>query len=250
MLRILIIFVLFLLASSCKKENADTQVIEITLGKLELLEVFSIDVPEPSGLSFGPNHLTLLTVSDHTNMVYEMDLQGNVIRTLNHVGKDLEGVTYNPDEGIVAVAEEAEREISFIDYVSGETLQTYKLEIPSNSANSGLEGISYSSNNGLYYIVNEANPELLILWNEKDGIISEESLSFAIDYSGIYVETEQSHLWFVSDQSKSLYKCDYNAQVIEKFQLNILKFEGVVMEGSVVYLINDATAELYKYQIK
>ncbi len=108
--------------------------IEITLGKLELIEVFSVNVPEPSGLSFGPNNLTLLTVSDHTNMVYEMDLQGNVIRTLNHVGLDLEGVTYNPDEGIVAVAEEADREISFIDYDSGETLQTYKLEIPSNSA--------------------------------------------------------------------------------------------------------------------
>ncbi len=102
----------------------------------------------------------------------------------------------------------------------------------------------------MYYIVNEANPELLILWNEKDGIISEESLGFAIDYSGIYVETEQSHLWFVSDQSKSLYKCDYTAQVIEEYQLSILKFEGVVVEGSIVYLINDATAELYKYQIK
>lgn len=250
MARISIIVMLFLLASSCKKDSTSIPVVEVAVGELELLNVYDIDVPEPSGLSFGPDKLSLLTVSDHTNMVYEMDMQGNILRTLNYEGKDLEGVSYNPDENIVAVVEEADRELSLIDYNSGDLIQTYKINIPSNSSNSGLEGISYNPNNKLYYVLNEVNPELLILWDANSGIISEDKLDFATDYSGIYVEAEKSHLWIVSDQSKKLYQCDYNANVLKTFELDILKYEGVVVEGKTVFLINDATAKLYHYQIK
>lgn len=250
MARISIIVMLFLLSSSCKKDSTSIPVVEVAVGELTLVNVYDIDVPEPSGLSFGPDKLSLLTVSDHTNMVYEMDMQGNILRTLNYEGKDLEGVSYNPDENIVAVVEEADRELSLIDYNSGDLIQTYKINIPSNSSNSGLEGISYNPNNKLYYVLNEVNPELLILWDANSGIISEDKLDFATDYSGIYVEAEKSHLWIVSDQSKKLYQCDYNANVLKTFELDILKYEGVVVEGKTVFLINDATAKLYHYQIK
>ncbi|MCK5079383.1 MAG: SdiA-regulated domain-containing protein, partial [Bacteroidales bacterium] len=98
MARISIVVILFILfAASCKKDETADTVIEVPVGQLELIESYSIDVPEPSGLSFGPDNNTLLTVSDHTNQVYEMDMQGNIIRILDYTGKDLEGVTYNPD---------------------------------------------------------------------------------------------------------------------------------------------------------
>jgi len=244
------IILVILLALSCKKESVTIPVVETGIGELELVNVYAVDIPEPSGLSFGPGKSSFLTVSDHTNKVYEMDMQGNVLRILDYTGKDLEGVTYNPDKNHVAVVEEADRELSLIDYSSGELIQTYKIEVPSNSANSGLEGISYNENNKLYYIINELNPELLIIWDENAGIISEDKLNFASDYSGIYVEADKSLLWFVSDQSKSLYQCDYNTDVINKYDLDIRKYEGVAVEGKMVYLINDATAELYQYQIK
>ena len=65
-----IAFVLFLAVSCQKNETADP-VIEIPVGTLELIDSYEVDVPEPSGLSFGPDNETLLTVSDHTNQVYE-----------------------------------------------------------------------------------------------------------------------------------------------------------------------------------
>jgi uncharacterized protein YjiK len=182
-------------------------------------------------------------------MIYEMDMQGNVIRTLNYVGKDLEGVTYNPDLNLVAVAEEADREVTLIDYTSGDKLETYKINIQSNADNSGLEGISYNTNNKLYYIVNETNPDLLISWDAVSGIISEEKLNFASDYSGIFTDVDRSLLWYVSDQSKSIYKCDYSSRVLEKFNLDIIKYEGIAVEGDMIYLVNDAKGKLYHYQI-
>ena len=250
MKKISIIVIVLLLVYSCDKNETPVPVIEIPVGTLELIDSYTIDVPEPSGLSFGSGKMTLLTVSDHTNQVYELDLEGNVLRTYDYTGKDLEGVTYNPDKNLIAVAEEADREITLIDYNTGTTEATFGIDIQIGTDNSGLEGISYNMNNKLYYIVNETNPDLMILWRPESGKISEEKLGFASDYSGIFTDVDHALLWFVSDQSQSLYKCDYNANVLLRFDLDGLKYEGVVVNDDIVYLINDATAELKSYKIK
>lgn len=250
MKKISIIAIALLFLTACKKDKPVVPVIEIPVGTLELVDSFSIDVPEPSGLCFGPNGNTLLTVSDHTNQVYELDKVGKVIRTLEYTGKDLEGVTYNHKENIIAIAEEADREITLLDYGSGNKIDTYKIDIPFGSDNSGLEGISFNTNNNMYYILNETNPDLMVIWNPVYGIISEINLDFAADYSGIFVDELHSLLWIVSDQSRSIYKCDYNAKVLMEFRLDEVKFEGIVVEGDTIYLVNDASAELFVYQIK
>lgn len=250
MKKISIIVIAILLTYSCNKEDIPIPVIETPMGMLELIDSYDVDVAEPSGLSFGPNMSTLLTVSDNDNQVFELDLQGNILREYEYVGKDLEGVTYNPDKGLIAVAEEADREITLIDYETGNKVDSYKIEISVGSDNSGLEGISYNNNSRLYYIVNETNPDLMIIWSPEYGMISENKLDFASDYSGIYVDEEQSLLWFVSDQSRRLYKCDYNANVLLTFNLDELKYEGVVVKDDIVYLINDATGKLNIYKIK
>lgn len=250
MRKISIIVIVLLFAYSCNKEEAQIPVIETPIGILELIDTYDVDVTEPSGLSFGPNMTTLLTVSDNTNQIYELDMQGNVLREYDYVGKDLEGITYNSDKNIIAIAEEAERNVTLIDYDSGNKLESYQIEIQFGSENSGLEGISYNKNNRLYYIVNETNPDLMIIWSPEYGIISEENLNFASDYSGIFVDETQSHLWFVSDQSRGLYKCDYNLSILTTYHLDELKYEGVVINQDIVYLINDATAKLSIYKIK
>ena len=250
MKRISIIVIICVLFYSCNKTNTSGPVIEIPTGILELTDSYKVEIPEPSGLSFGPNNTTLLTISDHTNQVYELDFQGNILREYDYVGKDLEGVTYNSDKNLIAIAEEADREITLIEYESGNKVESYRIEISIGSANSGLEGISYNKNNNLYYIVNETNPDLMIVWSPENGIVSEHKLDFASDYSGIFVEEKKSLLWFVSDQSRSLYKCDYNANVLLKFSLDDLKYEGIVIDDDIVYLINDATGRLNVYKIK
>ncbi len=249
MKRISIIVIVFLIAYSCTEKSTPVPGVEIPMGELEMTQSFAIDVPEPSGLSFGPDKNTLLTVSDETNQIYELDLLGNVIRVLDYTGSDLEGVTYNPDENLIAVVDERDREVALIDYTSGVTTGVHKIVIPFGSDNSGLEGISYNSNNKYYYILNEINPKLLIIWNPSSGIISEEDLNFAADYSGVFVDTDHSLLWIVSDESKRLFKCDYNASVMLGLNLYDLKYEGVAVDDDQIYLINDASSRLNIYKI-
>lgn len=245
-----IIFFVVIVFSSCKTGDTQNPATGYPQGDLELIDSFETLVPEPSGLTFGPGLNTLLTVSDNTNQVYELDLQGNVLRVIDYAGRDLEGVAYNPDKNLIAVVDERDREVALINYETEQVQGVYKINIPVGSENAGLEGISYNSNNKLYCIVNETNPDLLVVWSPENGIISQQKLNFAEDYSGICVDAGQSLLWFVSDQSQKIYKCDYSSKVLMAYALDQTKYEGIVINNDLVYLINDATARLNIYRIK
>ena len=240
----------FTALQSCAKDEAPETPANPE-GKLEKVTDFQLSIPEPSGLSFGPTKNTLLVVSDHTNQVYEIDLQGNLIRTLNYTGNDLEGVTYNAAKNIIAVVEERKREVVLIDYDNGSEISRYKIDVEEGSDNKGLEGISYSNNNSSYYIINEALPGQMIIWNPQSDISSKTDLSFAGDYSAIYVDTDNSKLWMVSDESQGLYECNYNAEVQREFTLPTTKFEGLVIDSKnkLAYLVHDGTGELTIFKI-
>jgi uncharacterized protein YjiK len=248
----IIIISLFLLTAivSCKKEEVDAPPSN-PVGKIEKFSVVNLDITEPSGLSFGPDGNTLLIVSDNTNKAYETTLQGDIIRELAYVGNDLEGIVYNADAGIVAIAEERKKEIVFLDYENGNELERFQINTGGSTQNKGLEGISYNPNNSAYYIVNEDLPGELIVWNKQFDIISKKELHFAGDYSAIFVDTQNSLLWIVSDESKALFQCDYNAKVLKEYSLPKDKFEGIAVdaENKLIYLVNDTTAELYIYKI-
>ena len=235
---------------SCEKQKVDPPPPK-PQGELELIDHFDLNITEPSGLSFGPANATLLIVSDNTNMVYETNLQGDIIRELPFVGNDLEGVSYNPDKDLIALTEERKREVILLDYDTGDEQGTYPINVEINNENSGLEGISYNHTNRAYYIVNEELPGELIVWNPQFNIINSMPLSFADDYSAIFVDTKNALLWIVSDQSRTLYQTDYNANVLKEYPLGDSKFEGITIDvdNKLLYLVNDKTFELSIYKI-
>jgi len=231
---------------ACKADPPKT---EIPQGTLQLIGSFDLALPQPSGLAFGPGKNSLLTVSDNTNKIYELSLNGQIERTLAFTGSDLEGVSYNPSDSIIVVVEEGNRKVIFVDYLSGLKVQEYTIDIEGNSINNGLEGISYRADHSDFYIVNEKDPRKLIVWNPVDGIIKAQYLTAAADFSGVFVDIANTGLWLLSDESASLLKCDYQANVLIRFSLERQKYEGIAIDASRVYLVNDATAKLNSYQI-
>jgi len=249
---------LFILAlafmQGCKKndDNPPNPDLPDMKGELELINEFDLDVSEPSGLSFGKDGTSLFTVSDNTNKVYEISFEGEIIRELEYTGTDLEGITYNPDDDVLAIVEERDRQMVLIDYESGTEIERFDIDVKVGADNKGLEGISWNNNNHAYYILNENNPALLMVWKKPTGIISEIDLNFAGDYSGIFVESNHANLWIVSDESKMLYRCDYSAKVLEQFELNFSKAEGIVVDSDKnrVYIVSDKLSKLFVYKIK
>lgn len=218
---------------------------------MEKLQEIDLEITEPSGLSFGPNGNTLLIVSDNTNKVYETNLLGKVIRELSYTGNDLEGVAFDASTQTVAVTEERKRDVVLLDYTIGTEQERYHIVTNGNTDNKGLEGISFNSNNKAWYLVNEDVPGEIIVWNPTFGNISTNLLSFASDYSGIFVDNENGVLYFVSDESQTLYQCDYNAKVLKKYLLPHTKFEGVIVDSQnhLVYLVNDKSGQLFIFKI-
>ena len=242
---ILFISLFFLL--SCNDDNPDNPAPD---GKLEKIADYSINVKETSGLSFGPDKKTLLTVSDNTGQIYELDLQGNVLRTLAYKGDDLEGVAYNNENNEIAVVEERKRQVVIVDYDNGNELRRYDIDVEANESNKGLEGISWNGNNNCYYIVNEDKPSVLLVWKEDEGIISRINLNLGSDNSGIYVDENNSTLWILSDESEALYKCNYNAEKEKFYDVDINKPEGIVVDSNNnrVYIVRDQFSKLFVFQ--
>jgi len=237
---LLIIFSLGLIISC---DNDDVS--DIPKDKLELIATYNIDVLEPSGLAINNSGNTLYTVSDNTAQVFKLSTKGEVIKTFNYVGQDLEGVSTFKDNKLL-LAEERTKEIVEFDMQTG-IYSKHEIDYDNNSSNSGMEGITYNINDNSIYILNEKDPGKLIKLRSDYTVMAEYDLNFASDYSGIYYENSTNNLWIISDQYSTLNKCTLTGDLIESYPIRITQPEGIAIANEKVYIISDAEEKLYIY---
>ncbi len=242
-LKLILIFVLFVYTSVSYANDKKK--------KLELVADYDLPILEPSGLCISIHNNELLTVSDKTNKIYRISISGELIDSVNYTGEDLEGVFQNVKDSSIWVAEEELREIVHID-VKGNEIERFKVTVPENKLNNGLEGIAFNTNNKHFYILNEKNPGLLVEWTAELGIINQIKLSFAKDYSGIFYDFIEDKLWIVSDESKTITKCDLKGNKIITYKTKIKKGEGLVVDSknNLAYVVCDSNSKLYVFKYK
>ncbi|RMG23614.1 MAG: hypothetical protein D6730_14100 [Bacteroidetes bacterium] len=229
-----------LLLSACKPDAP--------MPTLKLKAQYPLAITEPSGLSPGPEAQQLWVVSDQSKKVYLINTQGQLLDSLFYLGNDPEGIAQDPTDGSLWVLEETRREVIHL-HTNGRLLSSFKLDIPALEPNKGPEGISISSLPALF-VVNEANPAVLYRLNLEGQITEQFPLDFAQDYSGLFWEAEAQHLWILSDQSATLSQCTPEGKVLQSFQLNIPKAEGLAMDKarSEIYIVSESDAQLYVFQ--
>ena len=148
------------------------------------------------------------------------------------------------------MVEEKKLKVVLIDYEIGEETETFTIPITIGAESNGLEGISYNRHTGRYQLIVEKGPGRLISWTPELGIITDEKLTFAWDYSGIFSDDENSNLWIVSDESETLFKCDSSANVLMTFDLPDSKYEGIAVDQNIVYAVHDDNGTLSVFKIK
>ncbi|MDO9254344.1 MAG: SdiA-regulated domain-containing protein [Bacteroidales bacterium] len=240
---ILSAFSILLLTAACSKQKSDNRTL------LSPLEVYSVNIPETSDLSFGSSADILYTVSDRTAKVYKITTKGRVLSELSYTGSDLEGVCYDGNQ-FLYVAEERMRKIIKLD-LQGNQVGEKAIPVDINDENQGLEGISFATFNKHFYILNETNPGLLIETDEYLNVLKSYPLSFASDYSGICVDNENQQLWIVSDESESVTKCTLKGELIESYRIPVSNPEGIAFNpvNNDLYVISDTEARLYLFNI-
>jgi uncharacterized protein YjiK len=217
--------------------------------RLELIYVYDLDLPEPSGLTLNSDKTAFYVVSDPAdNQVRKISLQGDVLRILNFVGNDLEGITYDTSNHTLWVTEEGLREIVQLDTMGNE-LNRLSISV-TGFENQGLEGITFGSN-GNFFILNETNPGLVLEIDSMGTKIAETSPETALDYSGICYVPELDKYFIVSDESQQLmiFNSDIEQEDILKFDID--KAEGVDYdeESKQLYIVSDRDEKLYVYKL-
>ena len=212
--------------------------------------VFDLTILEPSDLTFTASGSSFLTVSDNTGKIYELSKKGDVLKTFDFVGTDLEGICIDKTNGDMYVAEEKKSQIVQLSSL-GILKQTLKLpNYQTSDTNSSFEGLS--KNGDTLYIVKEKNPGLLIKFNLVSKIWTSVSLTFALDYSAISYDASDKTLWILSDESQTLFHCDLNGKPFSKQTVNVTQPEGIAIDhlANCAWLVGDIDKRLFKIILK
>ncbi len=134
-----------------------------------------VDFPEPSGICYHPSRETLFVVSDE-GQIAEVDTEGTIIFRQPIPG-DLEGVTVNPETGLLYVAKEGEDVILEFDPEIKEVTRMFTLNRSyqdqrqflaiSEGHDNGIESISFVADQGhpeggTFYVGNQWDPSCIL----------------------------------------------------------------------------------------
>ncbi len=220
---------------------------ERSVHSLQLVSSFPLQISEPSGLSLDFDGQALWTVSDQTNRVFKIDLQGHILKTLSYHGHDLEGIAADTIRHTLWIVEEHTREVVELD-TTGRELQRHR--ILSGNDNSGLEGICIDAKHR-FFVLKEKKPGLFIALNSDFTIKSKREITFAGDYSGMCADTLSNRFWILSDQDKSLFYWDRQNGVLSRYSLDVTKPEGIAVDffAGLAYVVSDAQSVLYVFRL-
>ncbi len=233
--------IIFLLIN-CKK---NTEQAGLTLKQIEQYQVM---IPELSGLAFYNSHDKFVTISDNNSNIFIISNKGELLKTLEFTGEDMEGVAYDSITSSFFIVEEKRKEVIHLDS-NGLELNRFPIDINNTDVRHGPEGITFNPDNNHIYIVNEKSPSVLIEMTITGEIIQETTLSFAEDYSSIFYDHMDSTLWILSDESHTLTKCDLLGNPYKTWNTGIDKGEGLIVDSKnlMIYIVSDNNSRLYQY---
>lgn len=219
---------------------------------LELINEYSINIEGPSGLALANDNTSLWVVSDKHSKIYQLDLTGQTLQEIAIPGidLDLEGITAGLSGHSFWVVQESLGELLKVDTLGNEI---QRIDIAgARNGSGGLEGITINSINNHIFLIKEKDPSILIELNTDFETILFRHLSTATDYSGIDYDEFNNELWIVSDQEKTIYRCELNGATLNSYPIPVNKAEGIAFDGgnNLIYIVSDSAESLYIFRLK
>jgi len=217
------------------------------VAQLTLIESHPLTIPEPSDVTIDDSGTRLWMVGNHPQMVYQLDLKGNLVKTLSYVGQDLEGVIFDRRDSTLWVAEENLHRVVHLD-LNGNVLLAHDLGF-TTEYNSGLEGICLNDSSRMF-VLNEKHPGIFVGLDFSLNVAYMDTITFAKDFSGMTWNPQKKCFWIVSDQSQRLFLWNPPNTTIAEWDLPCPKPEGVAFDpvSNRVYVVSDSTNMMYVFQ--
>jgi uncharacterized protein YjiK len=244
--------VLLFLAAFLAGTGLNAQI--INQDALQLRDVVSLNIQDPSGLSLHSEEGFLWTVSDaaggNITLITE---SGQRVSTLSYPGDDMEGISYDAASNSLWIAEEGELELRRLS-LQGDVLEIVSVDIGQDTPNNGPEGIAVNPVNGHLFVVNQKNPRVLLELNAAREIMASYPIDFAPpfdikDLSGLFYDDAQQELWFLSAGSQKIIVTNPTLEPLRRYGLDVEAPEGLAVDSSrdLVFIVSDTNDELYIY---
>jgi uncharacterized protein YjiK len=244
---------------------------------------------EPSGLALSLDKSALWTISDDTNKVFKLDLEGRVDQSFDISESGLEGIALDPTGELLLAVKEESNEILRLKIETGNVIERKSLAAMEDyesiagyfaddpTENKGLEGIAWNDQTGTIFVLKEGIPGLLIeisadfkaiqshkLLDREKGFTGAELDDDPIDFSGICYDHGRDSFWIVSDKARRLFLYELaRDEITQNVPLSdsldggnqrIKKAEGVAFdpESSRLYVVRDIKKlpRLYVFEIR
>lgn len=238
-------------------------------------EFFKTGLAEGSGIIYVPERGTFFIASDQ-GRVAEMDKSGAILKSRNIAQDNFEGITYNPDSGLLYLVIEGKDRLLEMDtdfHVRREFSVNRKFE--KNTAirggRAGFEGAAFvpDKNNpsgGTFFVVNqvtepnqkEQSAVLEIDFPLHAGQVEAKGRILNIyplpypDLSDIFYNPKTDRLLIISDAADTLIEVDRAGQIISTQKIQGKNQEGVTLDGQDnLYIIEDEPRKstVWRYEV-
>lgn len=244
----------------------------------------SEDYNEPSGLALASDGKHFWTVSDNTDALYLLGLDGDLKPSHTiHLGvSGLEGIASDEPRGrLIAIAEDSAEVIEVL-IKTGEIhrfrladMQGYdkiSTAFETSDPNNGLEGITVNPASGAVFLLKENQPRMMIELSPdltsirgaleltaKLGFVSDRVFDTELDVAGLDYDPDRNAFWIVSDTGECLYLFDPLKGKAHAWPLlhangRVKNAEGVALaDGGTRLMVvtdDDKGSRMYSYEVK
>lgn len=207
-----------------------------------------------SGLCFNADGTGLVGVSNYLGTLWNINFDGTRdSSTFLRTGKDMEGITYDPDNNVYYLCEEGIGWIWKAEEVDGKWTCSRLTRIDRDGdSNSGFEGITY--HDGYLYVANQSPATLFIYSLEHAGVAHSYKANFITEcFSDLWFDTTNNTLWAVDAWSdgKEIVNFTIWGEFIARFKSSVPWIEGICIDfdNNKAWFACDSTGQLYSADI-
>jgi uncharacterized protein YjiK len=263
---------------------------DLNLTYLERFEIANeaAGLSKPSGIVLSRERNALWTISDNSEKVFKLDLNGELEenKSFEIAEKGLEGIALDPTGEFLFMVKEDENEIIKVNAHTQEiadrrrlsemagydTVAKYFVDSPPNK---GLEGITWNRATGSIFVMKEGVPGMLVevssnlatiqshvLLDSENGFTDDEAVGDDLDFSDICYDQTRKQFWIISDKGQRVFLYDLQRnKVMQSFALGyvtkgnykeIKKAEGVAIDpgSNRLFVASEKEARLYVFDIR
>ncbi|MXV84425.1 hypothetical protein F4X88_00455 [Candidatus Poribacteria bacterium] len=252
---IVLVYFLVRMEQSVKKETGASR--PVTLPYNWIGSITQSQIAEPSGITYHPTRRSLF-LADDSGSVHEVSLEGRLIQSGGLNERDIEGITVNPDTGLLYAAVEDDEAILELDpkdlAIQREFRigRNYKGEQLLRKGGMGIEAIAFVPDashpeGGTFWVGNQsfslkAKDEPSVVCEvvvplrsstakQSDGTIIRAYKMDFIDISGLAYDTQGDFLVLISDTTNLFVELKREGTILRQYLLPGDEQEGIVLDG-------------------